>query len=126
MEEMTSQLQSMFQNLGSGKAKPKKLKIKDAFKHLIEEEAAKMLNPEEIKEQALQSVEQNGIVFLDEVDKICKRGDVSGPDVSREGVQRDLLPLVEGTTVSTKHGMVKPTISCSLLQVPFRCLSHQI
>ncbi|MDT7526044.1 MULTISPECIES: HslU--HslV peptidase ATPase subunit [Idiomarinaceae] len=107
MEEMTSQLQSMFQNLGSGKAKPKKLKIKDAFKHLIEEEAAKMLNPEEIKEQALQSVEQNGIVFLDEVDKICKRGDVSGPDVSREGVQRDLLPLVEGTTVSTKHGMVK-------------------
>ncbi|RUO39001.1 HslU--HslV peptidase ATPase subunit [Pseudidiomarina aestuarii] len=107
MEEMTSQLQSMFQNMGSGKSKPKKLKIKDAFKHLVEEEAAKMLNPEDVKEKALQSVEQNGIVFLDEVDKICKRGDVSGPDVSREGVQRDLLPLVEGTTVSTKHGMVK-------------------
>ncbi|CUA86027.1 HslU--HslV peptidase ATPase subunit [Pseudidiomarina woesei] len=107
MEEMTSQLQSMFQNLGSGKSKPKKMKIKDALKQLIEEEAAKMLNPEEIKEQALNSVEQNGIVFLDEIDKICKRGDVSGPDVSREGVQRDLLPLVEGTTVSTKHGMVK-------------------
>ncbi|WP_411359395.1 HslU--HslV peptidase ATPase subunit [Pseudidiomarina salilacus] len=107
MEEMTSQLQSMFQNLGKEKSKPRKLKIKDAFKQLVEEEAAKMLNPEEVKEQALHSVEQNGIVFLDEVDKICKRGDVSGPDVSREGVQRDLLPLVEGTTVSTKHGMVK-------------------
>ena len=107
MEEMTSQLQNMFQNIGSGKAKPKKLKIKDAFKQLVEEEAAKMLNPEDVKEQALQAVEQNGIVFLDEIDKICKRGDVSGPDVSREGVQRDLLPLVEGTTVSTKHGMVK-------------------
>lgn len=107
MEEMTSQLQSMFQNMGSGKSKPKKMKIKDAFKQLIEEEAAKMLNPEDIKEQALTAVEQNGIVFLDEIDKICKRGDVSGPDVSREGVQRDLLPLVEGTTVSTKHGMVK-------------------
>lgn len=107
MEEMTSQLQSMFQNMGGGKSKPKKMKIKDAFKQLIEEEAAKMLNPEDIKEQALTAVEQNGIVFLDEIDKICKRGDVSGPDVSREGVQRDLLPLVEGTTVSTKHGMVK-------------------
>ncbi len=107
MEEMTSQLQSMFQNMGSGKSKPRKLKIKDAFKQLVEEEAAKMLNPEEVKEKALNSVEQNGIVFLDEIDKICKRGDVSGPDVSREGVQRDLLPLVEGTTVSTKHGMVK-------------------
>lgn len=107
MEEMTSQLQSMFQNMGQQKSKPKKLKIKDAFKHLVEEEAAKMLNPEEVKEAALQAVEQNGIVFLDEIDKVCKRGDVSGPDVSREGVQRDLLPLVEGTTVSTKHGMVK-------------------
>ncbi|SDB40458.1 ATP-dependent HslUV protease ATP-binding subunit HslU [Pseudidiomarina indica] len=107
MEEMTSQLQSMFQNIGGGRSKPKKMKIKDAMKQLVEEEAAKMLNPEDIKEQALQAVEQNGIVFLDEIDKICKRGDVSGPDVSREGVQRDLLPLVEGTTVSTKHGMVK-------------------
>ncbi|RUO20967.1 HslU--HslV peptidase ATPase subunit [Aliidiomarina iranensis] len=107
MEEMTSQLQSMFQNMGQGKTKKRKMKIKDAFKQLIEEEAAKMMNPEEIKEKAIQSVEQNGIVFLDEVDKICKRGDSSGPDVSREGVQRDLLPLVEGTTVNTKHGMVK-------------------
>lgn len=107
MEEMTSQLQSMFQNMGSGKSKRRKLKIKDALKQLVEEEAAKMLNPDEVKEAALQAVEQHGIVFLDEVDKICKRGDVSGPDVSREGVQRDLLPLVEGTTVSTKHGMVK-------------------
>ncbi|RUO32713.1 HslU--HslV peptidase ATPase subunit [Aliidiomarina sanyensis] len=107
MEEMTSQLQSMFQNMGSGKAKKRKLKIKDAMKQLVEEEAAKMLNPEEIKEKAIEAVEQNGIVFLDEVDKICKRGDSSGPDVSREGVQRDLLPLVEGTTVSTKHGMVR-------------------
>lgn len=107
MEEMTSQLQNMFQNMSGGKTKKRKVKIKDAFKQLIEEEAAKMLNPEELKEKAIESVEQNGIVFLDEVDKICKRGESSGPDVSREGVQRDLLPLVEGTTVSTKHGMVK-------------------
>lgn len=107
MEEMTSQLQNMFQNMSGGKTKKRKVKIKDAFKQLIEEEAAKMLNPEELKEEAVDSVEQNGIVFLDEIDKICKRGESSGPDVSREGVQRDLLPLVEGTTVNTKHGMVK-------------------
>jgi ATP-dependent HslUV protease ATP-binding subunit HslU len=107
MEEMTSQLQNMFQNIGQGKSKARKLKIKDAFKQLVDEEAGKMLNPEDVKTAALHAVEQNGIVFLDEVDKICKRGDVSGPDVSREGVQRDLLPLVEGTTVATKHGMVK-------------------
>ncbi|RUO23883.1 HslU--HslV peptidase ATPase subunit [Aliidiomarina minuta] len=107
MEEMTSQLQNMFQNMSGGKTKKRKLKIKDAFKQLVEEEAAKMLNPEELKEKAVHSVEQNGIVFLDEIDKICKRGESSGPDVSREGVQRDLLPLVEGTTVNTKHGMVK-------------------
>ncbi|RUO32378.1 ATP-dependent protease ATPase subunit HslU [Aliidiomarina soli] len=108
MEEMTSQLQNMFQNMSGGKTKKRKVKIKDAFKQLVEEEAAKMVNPEELKEKAIESVEQNGIVFLDEVDKICKRGDSgSGPDVSREGVQRDLLPLVEGTTVNTKHGMVK-------------------
>lgn len=106
MEEMTSQLQSMFQNLGGQKQKPRKLKIKDAMKLLIEEEAAKLVNPEELKEQAIHAVEQNGIVFIDEIDKICKRGESSGPDVSREGVQRDLLPLVEGCTVSTKHGMV--------------------
>ena len=107
MEEMTSQLQSMFQNLGGQKQKPRKLKIKDAMKLLIEEEAAKLVNPEELKQQAIDAVEQHGIVFVDELDKICKRGNASGPDVSREGVQRDLLPLVEGCTVSTKHGMVK-------------------
>ncbi len=108
MEEMTSQLQSMFQNLGGQKQKPRKLKIKDAMKLLIEEEAAKLVNPEELKQEAIDAVEQHGIVFIDEIDKICKRGgNTSGPDVSREGVQRDLLPLVEGCTVSTKHGMVK-------------------
>ena len=107
MEEMTSQLQSMFQNLGGQKQKPRKLKIKDAMKLLIEEEAAKLVNPEELKQDAIDAVEQHGIVFIDEIDKICKRGESSGPDVSREGVQRDLLPLVEGCTVSTKHGMVK-------------------
>lgn len=108
MEEMTNQLQSMFQNLGGQKQKPRKMKIKEAFKLLIEEEAAKLVNPEELKQQAIDSVEQHGIVFIDEIDKICKRGgQSSGPDVSREGVQRDLLPLVEGCTVSTKHGVVK-------------------
>lgn len=109
MEEMTSQLQSMFQNVSGGKTKKRKLKIKDALKQLVEEEAAKLLNPDEIKEKAVDAVEQNGIVFLDEIDKICRRADMSGggADVSREGVQRDLLPLVEGTTVSTKHGMVR-------------------
>ncbi len=107
MEEMTSQLQSMFQNLAGQKHKPRKMKIKEAFKILIEEEAAKLVNPEELKQQAIDAVEQHGIVFIDEIDKICKRGETSGPDVSREGVQRDLLPLVEGCTVSTKHGMVK-------------------
>ena len=108
MEEMTSQLQSMFQNLGGQKQKARKLKIKDAMKLLIEEEAAKLVNPEELKQDAIDAVEQHGIVFIDEIDKICKRGGQgSGPDVSREGVQRDLLPLVEGCTVSTKHGMVK-------------------
>ena len=99
MEEMTSQLQSMFQNLGGQKQKARKL--------MIEEEAAKLVNPEELKQDAIDAVEQHGIVFIDEIDKICKRGNASGPDVSREGVQRDLLPLVEGCTVSTKHGMVK-------------------
>ncbi|HGY3149239.1 TPA: HslU--HslV peptidase ATPase subunit [Morganella morganii] len=108
MEEMTSQLQSMFQNLAGQKQKPRKMKIKEAFKLLVEEEAAKLVNPEELKEQAIEAVEQHGIVFIDEFDKICKRGgQSSGPDVSREGVQRDLLPLIEGCTVSTKHGMVK-------------------
>ncbi|OCF96394.1 HslU--HslV peptidase ATPase subunit [Gilliamella sp. wkB308] len=107
MEEMTNQLQSMFQNLGGQKTKPRKMKIKDAFKQLIEEEAAKLVNPDDLKHEAIEAVEQNGIVFIDEIDKVCKRGNSSGPDVSREGVQRDLLPLVEGCTVSTKHGAVK-------------------
>ena len=107
MEEMTSQLQGMFQNMSSDKTKKRKLKIKAAFKALQEEEAAKIVNQDDIKEKAIYAVEQNGIVFIDEIDKICKRGDSSGPDVSREGVQRDLLPLIEGSTVSTKHGMVK-------------------
>ncbi|CAM3782239.1 HslU--HslV peptidase ATPase subunit [Rheinheimera salexigens] len=107
MEEMTSQLQSMFQSLGNDKTKKRKLKIKDALKQLIDEEAARLINPEELKAAALEAVEQNGIVFLDEIDKVCKRGETSGPDVSREGVQRDLLPLIEGCTVNTKHGIVK-------------------
>ena len=107
MEDMTSQLQSMFQNMSSDKTKKRKLKIKDAFKALQEEEAAKLVNQDDLKVKAIDAVEQNGIVFIDEIDKICKRGESSGPDVSREGVQRDLLPLVEGSTVSTKHGMVK-------------------
>ncbi|MBA6263883.1 MAG: ATP-dependent protease ATPase subunit HslU [Colwellia sp.] len=107
MEEMTSQLQNMFQGMSNEKTSKRKLKIKDAFKALQEEEAAKIVNNEDIKEKAIYSVEQNGIVFIDEIDKICKRGDSTGPDVSREGVQRDLLPLIEGSTVSTKHGMIK-------------------
>ncbi|MGF1685308.1 HslU--HslV peptidase ATPase subunit [Photobacterium japonica] len=107
MEEMTNQLQGMFQNLAGNTTKKRKMKIKDALKAVTEEEAAKLVNHEELKEQAIFAVENNGIVFLDEIDKICKRGESSGPDVSREGVQRDLLPLVEGSTVSTKHGMVK-------------------
>lgn len=108
MEEMTNQLQGMFQNLSGEKKKKKTLKIKEARKLLIEEESAKLVNQEDLKEQAIEALEQNGIVFIDEIDKICKREGVSGGgDVSREGVQRDLLPLVEGSTVSTKHGMVK-------------------
>ncbi|XKM12623.1 HslU--HslV peptidase ATPase subunit [Orbaceae bacterium ac157xtp] len=107
MEEMTNQLQSMFQNLGGQKTKARKLKIKDAFKQLIEEEASKLVNIDDLKQEAIDAVEQNGIVFIDEIDKVCKRGNSSGPDVSREGVQRDLLPLVEGCTVTTKHGSVK-------------------
>lgn len=108
MEEMTNQLQGMFKNLSAGHtSKPRKMKIKEALKLLVEEEAAKQLNPEELKEQAIYAVENHGIVFIDEFDKICKRGETSGPDVSREGVQRDLLPLIEGSTVNTKHGMVR-------------------
>lgn len=108
MEDMTSQLQSMFQNLSSERVKRKKMKVKDALKIINEEEAGKLINDEELKTNALASVEQNGIVFIDEIDKVTRRSDqVSGADVSREGVQRDLLPLVEGSTVSTKHGMIK-------------------
>ena len=108
MEEMTSQLQGMFANIGGGKKKSRKLPIHQARKHLIDDEASRLINEDEIKAQALEAVEQNGIVFLDEMDKIAKRGELSGgADVSREGVQRDLLPLVEGSTVTTKYGMVK-------------------
>lgn len=107
MEEMTSQLQGLFQNMHSGRTKERKLKIKDALKLLQEEEAGKLINEDEIKQTALEAVEQHGIVFLDEIDKICKRSEMSGGEVSREGVQRDLLPLVEGSTVTTKFGMIK-------------------
>ena len=107
MEELTGQLQSMFQNIGGGKKKSRKLKISEAMKLLTDEEAAKMVNEEELKLEALRMVEQNGIVFLDEIDKIATRSDSHGADVSRQGVQRDLLPLVEGTTISTKYGMIK-------------------
>jgi ATP-dependent HslUV protease ATP-binding subunit HslU len=107
MEEMTNQLQGMFQNMGNEKTQKRKLRIEDARKILIEEEAAKMVNEDELKLNAVQNAEQNGIVFIDEIDKVCKKGETSGADVSREGVQRDLLPLVEGCTVSTKYGMVK-------------------
>ncbi|ANE54314.1 ATP-dependent protease ATPase subunit HslU [Methylomonas sp. DH-1] len=107
MEEMTSQLQGMFQSLNSGRTKSRKLKIKDALKLLQEEEAGKLVNEEEVKQSALEAVEQHGIVFLDEIDKICKRAEMGGGEVSREGVQRDLLPLVEGSTVTTKYGTIK-------------------
>ncbi len=108
MEEMTNQLQGMFQNLSGEKSKKKKkLKIKDAFKLLIEEESSKLINQQDLKEEAIESLEQNGIVFIDEIDKICKGEGTQSGGVSREGVQRDLLPLVEGSTVSTKYGMVK-------------------
>ncbi len=107
MEDLTSQIQGMFQNMGEGRKKARKLKISEARKLLIEEEAEKLVNNEEIKLEAVKNVEQNGIVFLDEIDKITSRSDSSGGEVSRQGVQRDLLPLVEGTTVSTKYGMIK-------------------
>ncbi len=107
MEELTQQIQGMFQNLGGGKKKLRKLQIREAMKLLADEEAARLINDEEVKLEAVRAVEQNGIVFLDEVDKIAARSDVHGADVSRQGVQRDLLPLVEGTTISTKYGMIK-------------------
>ena len=107
MEEMTSQLQGMFQNLGGSRSKTRKLKVKEAFRNLTDEEASKMIDEEELKVQALEAVEQQGIVFLDEIDKVARRSGTQGADISREGVQRDLLPLVEGSTVNTKYGMVK-------------------
>ncbi|HYD81211.1 MAG TPA: ATP-dependent protease ATPase subunit HslU [Paucimonas sp.] len=107
MEEMTEQIKSMFAGIGGGRKKRRKIKIKEAMKLLVEEEAAKMINEDELKQKAIANVEQNGIVFLDEIDKIATRSEVGGADVSRAGVQRDLLPLVEGTTVNTKYGMIK-------------------
>ncbi len=107
MEEMTEQIKSMFSGLGNARKKPRKIKIKEAMKLLVDEEAAKLVNEDDMKQQAIHNVEQNGIVFLDEIDKIASRSEVGGADVSRAGVQRDLLPLVEGTTVNTKYGMVK-------------------
>jgi ATP-dependent HslUV protease ATP-binding subunit HslU len=107
MEDLTSQIQNMFQSLGQGKKRVRKLKIREAMKLITDEEAAKLVNDEDLKAQALKNVEQNGIVFLDEMDKITTRSEAHGADVSRQGVQRDLLPLVEGTTVSTKYGMIK-------------------
>ena len=107
MEDLTTQIQGMFQNLGTSRKKSRQLKIREAMKLLIEEEAAKLVNDDDLKSHAVTNVEQNGIVFLDEIDKITSRGETSGAEVSRQGVQRDLLPLVEGTTVSTKYGMIK-------------------
>ena len=107
MEEMTEQIKSMFAGVGASRKKPRKMKVKDAMKILVDEEAAKLVNEDEMKQKAIQNVEQNGIVFLDEVDKIASRSEQGGADVSRAGVQRDLLPLVEGTTVNTKYGMIK-------------------
>ena len=107
MEEMASQLQGMFQNLAGRRTRSRRLKVREAFKLLIEEEAARLINEDDLKAQAVRDVEQNGIVFLDEIDKVARRGELAGPDVSREGVQRDLLPLVEGSTVTTKYGMVR-------------------
>ncbi|WP_332853452.1 ATP-dependent protease ATPase subunit HslU [Duganella sp. S19_KUP01_CR8] len=107
MEEMTEQIKSMFSGIGGSRKKARKVKIKEAMKVLIDEEAAKLVNDDEMKQKAIQNVEQNGIVFLDEIDKIASRSEVGGADVSRAGVQRDLLPLVEGTTVNTKYGMIK-------------------
>jgi ATP-dependent HslUV protease ATP-binding subunit HslU len=107
MEELTQQIQGMFQNLGGGRKKLRKLKVREAMRLLAEEEAGRLVNDEDLKTRALANVEQNGIVFLDEIDKIASRSELAGADVSRQGVQRDLLPLVEGTTISTRYGMVK-------------------
>ena len=107
MEEMTEQIKSMFSGIGSGRKKSRKFKVREAMKLIIEEEAEKLINEDDLKQLAITNVEQNGIVFLDEIDKIASRSEHGGADVSRAGVQRDLLPLVEGTTVNTKYGMIK-------------------
>ena len=107
MEELTQQIQGMFQNMGSSRKKTRKLNVREALKLLVDEEAMKLVNDDETKVAAIRNVEQNGIVFIDEIDKIASRSEMQGADVSRQGVQRDLLPLVEGTTISTKYGMVK-------------------
>ncbi|WP_237067838.1 ATP-dependent protease ATPase subunit HslU [Microbulbifer guangxiensis] len=107
MEEMTNQLQGMFSNITQGKTRKRKLTVKQAMKQLTDEEAGRLVNDEEIKTRAIRAAEQNGIVFIDEIDKVAKRQETGGADVSREGVQRDLLPLIEGSTVTTKHGMIK-------------------
>lgn len=107
MEDLTQQIQGMFQNMGQGRKQTRKVPVKDAMRLLTDEEAMKLVNDDETKQAALRNVEQNGIVFLDEIDKIATRSEMQGADVSRQGVQRDLLPLIEGTTISTKHGMVK-------------------
>jgi ATP-dependent HslUV protease ATP-binding subunit HslU len=107
MEELTQQIQGMFQNMGGARKRPRKMKIREAMKILTDEEASRLVNDDDLRAKALSNVEQNGIVFLDEIDKIASRGEMAGADVSRQGVQRDLLPLVEGTTVTTKYGMIK-------------------
>lgn len=107
MEDLTQQIQGMFQNISGGRRKTRKLRIKDAYRLLVDEEAARLVNDDDLRAQAVENVEQNGIVFLDEIDKITSRGETSGAEVSRQGVQRDLLPLVEGTTVSTKYGPIR-------------------
>jgi len=107
MEEMTNQLQGMFSSMAPGKSKSKTLKVKDALKQLTDEEAGKLINEDDLKSKAIETMEQTGIVFIDEIDKVAKRADHGGADVSREGVQRDLLPLIEGCNISTKYGMVK-------------------
>src|SRR5690625_6639769 len=107
MEEMTSQLQTMFSSLGNERRQRRKLRVREALKHLQDEEAARLIDEEELKAQAIEAAEQNGIVFIDELDKVAQRSETQGADVSREGVQRDLLPLIEGSTVSTRYGSIK-------------------
>jgi ATP-dependent HslUV protease ATP-binding subunit HslU len=124
MEEMTSQLQGMFQNLGGNRRKTRKLKVKEAQRLLTDEEAAKMIDEEELKAQSLEAVEQHGIVFLDEIDKVARRSGTQGADVSREGVQRDLLPLVEGSTVTTKYGTVRTCPNHLILFLNCRVVSR--